>query len=700
MTRSKPSPHAADPGKKLIDPRSAASALSGALLRSVRTELEKYVANWTRDLTVASSGLTDDLRRKDQKRVAESAAQLQRLAEALRRAPDRIEKHLLARGAHLTSARTALGRWLGENEESKTKLDAAYAENERLEETRAKTERTLREVLARFDAAFGNAPIGMALADLEGRCLDVNDALCRVTGYSRNELKAKTLEGLTYPDDVELDSECLRELLRGETQSYQIEKRYRHVRGHQLWVLVTVSVVRDVEAQPVYIISQVQDISERKELAERLEYMVDHDFLTGLFNRRRFEQELSQELRRASRYGNPGAVLLIDLDHFKNVNDAIGHKAGDDLLKGVAATLKNRVRETDVLARVGGDEFAVLLPQTDLEQAQAVADGIVKTLHQHVVVLGEQTIRTTVSAGVVLFDHLSAAELLAYADNAMYEAKEAGRDRFIVYRPTRGRKERASARLEEAERIRSALEGGRLLLYYQPILDLQHNEIRQYELLLRLPNENGGAPFPPSAFLYVAERSALIQSIDCWVVDQAIAMIAQRERSGQRLVLHVNLSGRSIGDPQVAGFIEDTLAASEIDPSCLIFELTETAAIANIEEAKAFAQHLHARGCQLALDDFGSGFGSFFYLKNLPFDYLKIDGDFIRGIIGSPMDQLVVNAIVGIARGLGKKTVAEFVADEDSVGLLREIGIDYAQGYHVGPPLPRTDDEPLGAATT
>ena len=324
------------------------------------------------------------------------------------------------------------------------------------------------------------------------------------------------------------------------------------------------------------------------------------------------------------------------------------------------------MRQTDVLARVGGDEFAVLLPQTGAEQAQAVADGIVKTLHQHVAVLGDRSIRVTASVGVVLFDGLSAAELLAYADLAMYEAKAAGRDRFTMYRPPRGRKRRASARLEEAERIRKALEEDRLLLYYQPILDLQENEIRQYELLLRLPNDQGGEPLPPSTFLYVAERCGLIQAIDCWVAAKAIAMIAEHQRAGRKLVLHVNLSGKSIGDSKVMALTEDALARTGIDPACLIFEVTETAAIANIEEAKAFAQRLRARGCQFALDDFGSGFGSFYYLKTLPFDYLKIDGDFIRGIVASPMDQLVVKAIVGIARGLGKKTIAEFVADEDT----------------------------------
>jgi EAL domain-containing protein (putative c-di-GMP-specific phosphodiesterase class I) len=206
--------------------------------------------------------------------------------------------------------------------------------------------------------------------------------------------------------------------------------------------------------------------------------------------------------------------------------------------------------------------------------------------------------------------------------------------------------------------------------------------------LLRLPDEERGAPLLPSTFLYGAERFGLIQAIDGWVVRQAIALIAEHARAGLKLVLNVNLSGKSIGDRKLAALIEEALAETGIDPARLTFELTETAAIANVEDAKAFATRLRGWGCQFALDDFGAGFGSFYYLKNFPFDYLKIDGDFIRGLATSPMNQLVVGAIVNIARGMGKKTVAEFVTDEETARLLRRIGVDCAQGYHIGMPRP------------
>lgn len=301
-----------------------------------------------------------------------------------------------------------------------------------------------RRINTRFRRAFENAPIGMALVDPEGRWLDANAALSRITGYSLSELRATSLRAITHPDDVALDRALQRQLTGGEIPDYQIEKRYRHAHGHDVWVLVSVSLVRDDSEQPLYVISQVQDISERKETADRLEHLVDHDFLTGLFNRRRFEQELAKEVRRSARYGFSGAVAVMDLDHFKDVNDELGHKAGDDLLEDVAQALKRHVRQTDVLARVGGDEFAVLLPQTGAEHAEIVAKGIVEALRWDVAAGDERSIRVTASVGVALFDGLDTAELMSTADRAMYDAKAAGRDCFAVSQPVMNRRKRVS----------------------------------------------------------------------------------------------------------------------------------------------------------------------------------------------------------------------------------------------------------------
>ena len=364
---------------------------------------------------------------------------------------------------------------------------------------------------------------------------------------------------MSHPSNVDVDAPQLQALLDGDLASYQIEKRYVHARGHSLWVLLTVSIVRDNQGQPTYLISQLQDISERKELERRLEYLVDHDFLTALFNRRHFEQALAQETKLAARYGGRGAVLLLDLDHFKDVNDRFGHKAGDDLLKTVAAALRERIRETDILARLGGDEFGIILPQADEAQTLVVAEEVVKAMRRQTAMLAEQVIPVTASVGVVLFDHLTDIELLACADLAMYEAKESGRNRFSLYRPGKGARPRASWRLAAAEWIRHALIHDELVLYGQPILDLENNEVSQYELLVRLRSDQGKL-LPPSAFLYVAERFGMIVAIDSWVVQKAVALIADQAQAGRALTLNVNISAKSVGDAQLVQVIDRALS--------------------------------------------------------------------------------------------------------------------------------------------
>jgi diguanylate cyclase (GGDEF)-like protein/PAS domain S-box-containing protein len=405
-------------------------------------------------------------------------------------------------------------------------------------------------MLSTFENAFTHAPIGMALVDIDDRLLRVNDALCRITGFTAEQACARSFRDLSDPRDADLDAPNIADLLAGQTPAYQIEKRFWHAAGHLVWVLLSVSLVRDDEGRPMHLIAQVQDISERKALEGRLEQLVDHDFLTSLFNGRRFEQALAQETNSAKRYGGGGAVLLLDLDHFKEVNDQFGHKAGDDLLKTVASELRSRVRETDVLARLGGDEFGIILHQVDAQQAEVVADGIVKALRRQTAILGGQQIPVTASVGVALFDGLTNIEILAAADLAMYEAKEAGRNRCALYRPQVDAEPRLSSRLAEAERIQRALAQDQLELHCQPILDLANNEVSQYELLVRLRTEQGEL-LPPSAFLYVAERFGTILSIDSWVVQQAVALIAAQAKAGRQLTLNLNISAKSIGSPQL-----------------------------------------------------------------------------------------------------------------------------------------------------
>jgi EAL domain-containing protein (putative c-di-GMP-specific phosphodiesterase class I) len=309
---------------------------------------------------------------------------------------------------------------------------------------------------------------------------------------------------------------------------------------------------------------------------------------------------------------------------------------------------------------------------------------------------GESRTRITASVGIALFavdKKQSAEELMIDADLAMYDAKDAGRDLVVLSTPEHHA--RFEARLSGAERIRSALEEDLFTLYSQPILDLHTGDVQQHELLLRMPGPRGELVLPAS-FIYAAERSGLIQAIDRWVVCRAIKLIADRERTGRELRLEVNISGRSVTDAALLDHIERELAAAAVDPGSLIIELTETAAIANMDQARTFVERLRNIGCRFALDDFGAGFGSFYYLKHLPLDYLKIDGEFVRDLPSSATDQTILRSIVQMAQGLGKKTIAEFVGNEESIELLREQGVDYAQGYHVGPPRPVSTVHPAG----
>ena len=422
------------------------------------------------------------------------------------------------------------------------------------------------------------------------------------------------------------------------------------------------------------------------ELEGRVRFLTDHDPMTGLFNRRCFDEALT--CHRLT--GTGGALLMVDLDGFKGVNDHLGHAVGDELLRSLSASLQARSRASDVLARLSGDEFALLLPGADRMAAEIVAEQVVCLIGRHRSGVASDWARVTASVGVALFGAGSDADVLALADAAMHAAKDAGRDRYVVFDAADPLPPK-SRRAGEASRLHRALAEERFVLHCQPVLKFGESRVDAYELLVRMRSEVDDSLIAPNAFLYAAERFGLISAIDSWVVTQAVDLIAAHARKGRRLELFVNLSGHSMADPAVAVHVDEALARSGIDPSCLIFEVTETAAIGNVEAAVAFSEQLRRRGCRFALDDFGSGFASFYYLKRLPFDFLKIDGDFIRGLRSSRTDQLIVGAIVAIARGMGKQTIAEFVADEETCQLLRSQGVDFGQGFHIGRPMPIED---------
>ncbi|HEX6455366.1 MAG TPA: EAL domain-containing protein [Solirubrobacterales bacterium] len=433
----------------------------------------------------------------------------------------------------------------------------------------------------------------------------------------------------------------------------------------------------------------VEGALERAEKTEtELRFLADHDSLTGLQNRRRFRAELDQCVSFTARYGGRGAVMVIDIDGLKEVNDGLGHQAGDRLIRGVADILRERVRATDIVARLSGDEFAVLMPQTDTAGALQLGEDLRAQVAESFAPNSEMS-PASISVGVTMFGGQGGAgseAVLLAADQAMYQAKAEGRNRIVLFHaPGEEGGEPRRAQTTSA-RIRDALTQNRLRLATQPIRSLTSGGIERYELFLRMTGEHGEL-LPAASFIEVAERSGMVQELDRWVVARALEMMAERERAGNPVSLHMNLSGASMTDLSVLEFIERRLDEGEADPSRCTFEITQTARVEDYDTAGAFADRLTEFGCEVAIDDYGAGFGPFAYLKKVPFDVIKIDGTFIREMAENDADQLVVKAIVEIARGLGKRTIAEFVEDEDTTKLLREYGVDMAQGYHLGKPV-------------
>ena len=431
-----------------------------------------------------------------------------------------------------------------------------------------------------------------------------------------------------------------------------------------------------------------QFLTLRDNLAQ-LVYAANYDSLTSLPSRRRLEEEVSRELAQARRRATGGALLILDVDDLKAVNDSLGHHAGDDLLRQFAQALREELPEECTVARLGGDEFCVLISPARSHKAREVAKGILQLLRQRTFVIEGEPVHVTSSIGTALLpEHgKSVNDLLAHADLAMYEAKAAGGNATRMYDPLAGGQELSGSRLRWKHRIGEALEKDLFVLYAQPIIDLRTGEVHEYELLLRMQDEQEGLLLP-AEFLDVAERFGLIYDIDRWVLRQAIRLIAEQREAGHQVRLAVNLSGKTFLRSDLVQMIEGQLQAAGVPGDSLIIEVTETAAIGDLEKATKFISGLKRLGCRFALDDFGVGFANIRRLKHLQVDYLKIDGSFIRDLCADEVDRHLVEAIVEVARVLKKQTVAEFVQDEETLRALREIGVDYGQGYHLGRPAP------------
>jgi len=442
--------------------------------------------------------------------------------------------------------------------------------------------------------------------------------------------------------------------------------------------------------QQAVILSVGLDMTDKKEAEKRIVWMAEHDPLTDLCNRRKFIEEFEKSLRMAIRYHHNNSLLYLDLDQFKDINDTSGHRAGDELLILVARALKRVTRFTDLVARLGGDEFAILMPESDPAGAITLAQKIIHELNAIQLEYGAVHHKVSTSIGIVHFPLQDASihELMGFADLAMYQAKAIGKGGFHTFSADDRTREHLEARVLWKHRIEQALEQDLFVLFYQPILELQTDKIEHYEVLLRMRDPSTGEMRLPGKFIQIAEQVGLIQQIDHYVIRHALEQLGRLQKQGRNVCFAINLSGLVIDTSVLLPLLENAIAEYQVDPSGIIFEITETVAVSNLQQAKAMMQAIKALGCRFSLDDFGVGFSSFNYMRELPVDIIKIDGIFIKNLDKNADDQLFVKALVDVAKGLNRQTTAEFVENADILALLKGYGVDFAQGYYIGRPQP------------
>jgi len=469
--------------------------------------------------------------------------------------------------------------------------------------------------------------------------------------------------------------------------------------GTEIAIEDSAAPIRDRNGHVSGVVLVFHDVSEARHLARQLSWQATHDPLTGLVNRTEFERRLDAALEALDGQRHH-ALCYLDLDQFKVVNDTCGHVAGDELLRQLTLLLQQTIRERDTLARLGGDEFGVLLEGCPLENALRITEEMRRTVKEFRFYWQDKSFELGVSIGLVPIDApgIDRSELLSAADVACYAAKDKGRNRVHVYQPDDEELAQRHGEMQWIARISEAFEQDRFRLYRQSIVPLRPTPDHRthHEILIRMLDANGHL-IPPGAFIPAAERYDLMPTIDRWVVRQAFRHFASHCRDTyaiQPCVFAINLSGASLGDEHLLEFIRDQLTEHTVPPEAFCFEITETAAISNFTRANRLIGELKGLGCQFALDDFGAGLSSFAYLKNLPVDYLKIDGGFVRDMVRDPMDRAIVEAINEIGHVMGIATIGEFVEDEETLDLLRAIGVDYGQGFGIERPVPIDEVSP------
>jgi len=535
--------------------------------------------------------------------------------------------------------------------------------------------------------------------DIDGRVMMMNPKAEALTGWSSVTAHNKHINSIFRIVDEDSQHHFINPiedvLSTGETIESTATELLIDRHGKHYGIEHSVAPIKALNQKSLGIIIIFRDVTVTRALASKLNHEATHDNLTGLVNRREFEIRLDHAFLNVRADSVEYALCFMDLDQFKLINDTCGHNAGDELLRQISTILKQHIRKSDTLARLGGDEFGVLLEACSLTKAEQIAYILLKAINDFRFTWKGQSFDIGVSIGVAPITALTAnmSELLSAADTACYLAKDKGRNRIHIYYPEDSELEKHRGEVQWVKRINEAIEEDNFILYYQPIISLNEDNPapNHYEILVRMMNSIGDL-IPPMAFIPAAERYKLMPAVDQWVIRNSLFNIQLiKNESGNTYndcIFTINVSGQSLSASDFSRYILDQMKNFEIDPSKICFEVTETAAIANMTSAIKFISDLKEAGCRFALDDFGSGLSSFSYLKTLPVDYIKIDGSFVRDICDDKTDHAFVESITQIAHVMNIETIAEFVEGKEIHNELRSIGVDFAQGYYVATPVP------------
>ncbi|MCK5237034.1 MAG: EAL domain-containing protein, partial [Deltaproteobacteria bacterium] len=556
------------------------------------------------------------------------------------------------------------------------------------------TSRKLAELeLAKISVAIEQSINVIFITDVQGKIDYVNKRFEDVTGYSRDEIIGQTPRVFSSgetPDSVYKDMWSI--ILSGKTWRGTFKNKKKS--GEEYWVNGLIFPVKGADEDIANFLAIQEDITEKMFSEERMSFLKAHDELTGLFNRSKLEKSISHWLD--TEKDNKASFIHMDIDNFKFVNDVKGHKSGDEVLKDLADLLRDFINKYDkaplgelrdqvVISRLGGDEMGLFLPEVSKGDAVKLAEEIRLRVSNEIKFEGDNDL--TVSMGVVAYPMQcdSIEQMLIRADAAKYRAKELGQDRVHLYSVDDKVLEDMHSRLNWRTKITDGIEEGRFIPWFQPIMDLKTGKVTHYEALARMLDDNGEVLLP-GAFIDVAERFGYIGQIDREITGKVMAVQKETSDSGSPITFSVNLSGKLLNDHGTLDYLRAKIEETGANPKNLVFEITETAAVSDLKVAATFVSELKTLGCKFSLDDFGVGFTSFVYLRELDVDYIKIDGSFIRVIEESENDRLFVKAITDVAKGLGVKTIAEFVGSQEAIDILKDIGVDYVQGYYIGKP--------------